>query len=283
MIQPATKEDPNYLGMKGTINLRESNDIYNEMLTFSILYQNIFNKNGYNTLDIECDTDLNYFILIHGFYLLYKDNLLKIKQINKEINEKNQKKLSLYENIEWFRNQLFINNQNSMKYIKSDNPIDALYDPIINNTNIFDIFHMTTFKTYNNNNQTNNSHKDLTTKLPIAQFLGWKTAGTQIWARLIMSGLIVKPIYSWNLKSIILKIKCPQWKLEEIAEFIHLKLKNRDGTIKKFKISKRDTFLSIGSDGKIFRSSERQQIIDFIIKSKIKDGGAELNDNSILG
>lgn len=174
-------------------------------------------------------------------------------------------------------------------------------------------------------------------KLPPAQFLGWNTAGTQIWARLtmageirlwlstvvsvhltasILTGLDVKPVCSWDLRKIIFKIKCPQWRLEEVAELLNLKLKSRDGSMKKFRISKRESFVSFDdNEGKsspttlewsrvtrcscvctaeidlgdnfqkkaLFRSSERQQIIDHIIKTKIRDGGAELDENSLLG
>ncbi|KAJ1432460.1 hypothetical protein B484DRAFT_394994, partial [Ochromonadaceae sp. CCMP2298] len=35
--------------------------------------------------------------------------------------------------------------------------------------------------------------------------------------------------------------------------------------------------------GGIFRSSERQLVIDYILRSKIKDGGAELDENTELG
>lgn len=98
-----------------------------------------------------------------------------------------------------------------------------------------------------------------------------------------MAGLDVKPVYSWDLTRIILKIKCPQWRLEEVAELMHLRLKNRDGTMRRFKVSRRETFVPMGGDGNIFRSSERQQIIDYIIRSKIKDGGAELDESSSLG
>ena len=49
------------------------------------------------------------------------------------------------------------------------------------------------------------------------------------------------------------------------------------------KVSKRDTFIPLGAYGSIFRSSERQQIIDYIIRCKIKDGGAELGETSELG
>lgn len=37
-------------------------------------------------------------------------------------------------------------------------------------------------------------------------------------------------------------------------------------------VARRDTFVAMGDKGAMFRSSERQQIIDYIIRSKIKDG-----------
>jgi hypothetical protein len=113
--------------------------------------------------------------------------------------------------------------------------------------------------------------------LPLAQFLGWNSAGTQIWARLKMAGLDVKCVLSWDLKRVILKIRCPAWRLEQMAEQMHLKLKSRDGYLKQFKVNRRDTFVAMGAKGAMFRSSERQQIIDYIIRSKIKDGEFGLN------
>eukprot|EP01037_Dinobryon_pediforme_P047751 gene47751-62164_t len=74
-----------------------------------------------------------------------------------------------------------------------------------------------------------------------------------------------------------------KWRLEEMAEQMNLKVKTRNGFMKRFKVSRRDTFLPFGADGSIFRSSERQQIIDYIVRSKIKDGGAELDESSELG
>ena len=68
-----------------------------------------------------------------------------------------------------------------------------------------------------------------------------------------------------------------------MAEQMNLKVKTRNGFMKRFKVSRRDTFLPFGADGSIFRSSERQQIIDYIVRSKIKDGGAELDESSELG
>ena len=74
--------------------------------------------------------------------------------------------------------------------------------------------------------------------LPPGQFLGWKSPGTQIWARLKMAGLEVKCVFSWDLRRIILKIRCPQRRLEDVAEKMHLKLKNREGAVRRFKVMK---------------------------------------------
>jgi hypothetical protein len=54
-----------------------------------------------------------------------------------------------------------------------------------------------------------------------------------------------------------LKIRCPQWRLEEVAEHMHLKLKTRDGTFKRFKVSRRDNFIPVGASSTLFKSSER--------------------------
>lgn len=52
-----------------------------------------------------------------------------------------------------------------------------------------------------------------------------------------MAGLEVKCVFSWDLSRVILKIRCPQDRLEEVAEKMHLKLKNREGAIRRFKVS----------------------------------------------
>ena len=84
-------------------------------------------------------------------------------------------------------------------------------------------------------------------------------------------------------RRVILKLRCPNWRLEEVAERMHMKLRRRDGLIKRFKVSRRDYFINPGSNGTIFKSSERQQIIDFIVRSNIKDGGSELDEGTELG
>jgi anoctamin-10 len=156
--------------------------------------------------------------------------------------------------------------------------LEELYyndNPRNNNNNSAYPGHNETFEEY-----VANQSNELT---PPAQFLGWNTHGTQIWARLCMAGLEVKPVFSWDLKKVILKIRCPNWRIEEVAERMHIRLRLRTGGFKRFKISQRELYVTNPFDGSIFRSSDRQRVIDFIIRSKIKDGGAELDDTSTLG
>jgi hypothetical protein len=67
--------------------------------------------------------------------------------------------------------------------------------------------------------------------IPPAQFLGWTSAGTQIWARLKMAGCDVECQFSWDLHRVLMKIRCPQWRLEDAAEKLGLKLKTRYGCL----------------------------------------------------
>lgn len=97
-----------------------------------------------------------------------------------------------------------------------------------------------------------------------------------------MAGLDVFPVFSWDLHQVILKVRCPAWRLEEVAEKMHIRLKTRSGQYKRFKISHRDSYVK-NAQGLIFHSSDRQAVIDFILRSKIKDGGAELDESSELG
>lgn len=54
-------------------------------------------------------------------------------------------------------------------------------------------------------------------------------------------------------------------------------------SVKLHQTPKINTSFYVGGDGKIFRSSERQQIIDYILKSKLNERGAELDEKSPLG
>lgn len=68
-----------------------------------------------------------------------------------------------------------------------------------------------------------------------------------------------------------------------------MQLRTRDGQFLAFRESIRKKFVGVGStsrmdeDSVTFRSSERQKIIDFIIRSRIRDSGAELSERAGLG
>lgn len=47
-------------------------------------------------------------------------------------------------------------------------------------------------------------------------FLGWTSPGTQIWSRLRMAGLEVEKLYSLDRRRVLLKIRLPTNKLEEV-------------------------------------------------------------------
>jgi len=122
---------------------------------------------------------------------------------------------------------------------------------------------------------------------PPDYFLGFNSPGTQIWARLRQAGLEGKRVYALDTKRVMLKLRCPEERLEDVAEVLKMKLKTRNGSYIAFRESIRKKFTSVGDkvskmdeDKVIFRSSERQTIIDFIVRSRIRDSGAELGERT---
>ena len=78
---------------------------------------------------------------------------------------------------------------------------------------------------------------------------------------------------------VLLRLSASAERLEEEAEKMKLKLRLRHGGWRKFDRSIRDQFAGGGGDaGDLFRSSERQIVIDHIIRTKQADGGAGLDD-----
>ncbi|KAL7532498.1 hypothetical protein ACHAXR_004666, partial [Thalassiosira sp. AJA248-18] len=129
---------------------------------------------------------------------------------------------------------------------------------------------------------------------PSDYFLGFSSPGTQIWGRLRQAGLETQRIYGLDTRKVMLKVRCPVDRLQDVAEALKLKLKTNDGEFAPFRedmISQfaptDDGFVSCEDDVErvvsLFRSSERQKIIDFIIGSRIRDSGAELGPSTELG
>ena len=79
----------------------------------------------------------------------------------------------------------------------------------------------------------------------------------------------------------LLQVKASEWRLEEAAERMRMKMRQTDGNWGPFRQGCRDIFTE-QRGGTLFRSAERQALIDWIVKSKIREGGAELGPDSSL-
>jgi len=129
---------------------------------------------------------------------------------------------------------------------------------------------------------------------PPDYFLGFSSPGTQIWGRLRQAGLETQRLYALDTKKVMIKVRCPVDRLQDVAEALKLKLKTKEGDYAPFRedmvshfLPTNDGFVSC-DDGEeriasLFRSSERQKIIDFVIGSRIRDSGAELGASTPLG
>jgi len=120
-------------------------------------------------------------------------------------------------------------------------------------------------------------------------FLGFKSPGTTVWSRLRFAGLETERVYSLDPRTVMLKIRCPEDRLYDVAEVLRLKCKTMEGNYVPFREDMIDLFEPIDNecepgmlDSKL-RSSLRQTIIDFIIGSRIRDTGAELGHNTDVG
>lgn len=64
---------------------------------------------------------------------------------------------------------------------------------------------------------------------PSDYFLGFSSPGTQIWGRLRQAGLETQRIYALDTRKVMIKVRCPVDRLQDVAEALKLKLKTKDG------------------------------------------------------
>eukprot|EP01031_Cornospumella_fuschlensis_P037259 gene37259-45232_t len=297
-LHPAIKEDPTAPGMLATEALRRSKDEYNAELTFSVIVADSgvprAGELGYSTLDIECDDTEMYFLLLKGFSELLKEAQLRRGDDNNNADGNGSRSHNSIGRDMW--KQIWQSAKHTLasstKAPTPADPVQQLFAPSHSldlsrawrvGGGFFSASSSSPKRSGKGADRASIGGVGSPSPLPIAQFLGWKSAGTQIWARLKMAGLDVKVVYSYDLYRVILKLKCPPWRLEQMAEQMRIKIKTRGGYMKPFRVSRRDSFIPFGAMGNIFRSSERQQVIDYILRSKICDGGAELDEHTELG
>jgi hypothetical protein len=113
---------------------------------------------------------------------------------------------------------------------------------------------------------------------PSDYFLGFSSLGTAIWSRLRLAGLETSRVYSLDPNRVMIKVRCPTYRLLDVAEVLKFKIRTQDGSYVAFSMDMIDLYPS-----GFLRSSLRQSIIDFIIGSRIRDSGAELAQNTSLG
>lgn len=237
-VHRASKPDPTQQGMIGTENIRNSLDACNASLTFTVIYRSSVAVTGYQMLDIECADVPTYFLLLRGFKLTIaeaasRQTLEENVAISEVLKRKWEQVHSLWSDVQGSMSS------KSNRSLPSDDPITALFQ-----TPSADIVSQvlsagtsptgvlsSTVSAFNERHSPKkvcqSPLKESRSPLPLAQFLGWKSAGTQVWARLKMAGLEVKCVFSWDLKRVLMMIRCPQWRLEEVAEAMHMKLRNR--------------------------------------------------------
>jgi hypothetical protein len=81
----------------------------------------------------------------------------------------------------------------------------------------------------------------------------------------------------------LIKVRAPEWRLEIEAEKVRLRMRRVDGGWSKFRRSLRAAFLTAGGTHTLFHSSDRQALIDHILRSTAREGGADLGETSPLG
>mmetsp|Transcript_30511 Transcript_30511/g.45152 ORF Transcript_30511/g.45152 Transcript_30511/m.45152 type:complete len:1792 (+) Transcript_30511:81-5456(+) len=128
---------------------------------------------------------------------------------------------------------------------------------------------------------------------PSDYFIGFRSPGTQIWSRLRLAGLETNRIYALDHRRVMIKVRCPIDRLTDVAEVLKIKLRTKTGSYAPFRENSIDLYQPLNDeldapklifeDASLFRSSERQKVIDFIIKSRIRDTGAELGETTKLG
>ena len=64
---------------------------------------------------------------------------------------------------------------------------------------------------------------------PSDYFLGFSSPGTQIWGRLRQAGLETQRLYGLDTRKVMIKVRCPVDRLQDVAEALKLKLKTKDG------------------------------------------------------
>ena len=322
-VHPAIHPDPfsgapvnDELPDHGTTTLRASPSEFVEKLSFSLVLPGTFDRlkgnhsskvlserwhsgagsyQAFRYLDIETATEGEYWMIFRGFLLLHRDAAsgrfaaqraqgIGSNYTRHEIEEMEQQRNRL--NVEKGGTRME-GNTGAGDGSGLNGFLDEYVEP--SNNNFFDRLSKTL---HFGPSQTLQYQPVNAPPPPSDYFLGFKSPGTQIWSRLRQSGLETQRIYALDTRRVMIKVRCPAERLMDVAEVLRLKLRTTEGTYEAFRESQLERYLPSdeGTDTRrhsnestLFRSSERQAIIDFIIRSRIRDSGAELGPRTDLG
>mmetsp|Transcript_9876 Transcript_9876/g.14626 ORF Transcript_9876/g.14626 Transcript_9876/m.14626 type:complete len:1416 (-) Transcript_9876:162-4409(-) len=269
------------------------------------------------SLDIELATSGEYWVVFRGFLLLHRDaaygrfaaqracgfgshyNRRELEMIEQKREISSAKPVPFRS---FFKRHTEANVENleeqskqSMEFVKKNDSCDKFFEPPTRSAMVRTALHLSTRvqSILTGPNEKERTRPVKAVPPPSDYFLGFKSSGTQIWSRLRQAGLETTRIYALDKKRVMIKLRCPPERLMDVAEVLRLKLKTRDGVYAPFRESMISQYLPT-NDGvpresyssnpaSLFRSSERQAIIDFIIRSRIRDSGAELGQGTDLG
>ena len=288
-VHPGRHEDPRAKGELGTAHLRRSKSEYDPNYSFSIVQRakgvggskrnaataaerwrsGEGNAAQFKTVDFEAASEGEYWLVFRGFLLLHRDAARGRFASNRMTGFGSNYREELASDVE--KNRLQADTYHEPKTF-------SWFERRIADLRKIDITLEST-----------GSAEPGAVPPPSDYFLGFKSPGTQIWSRLRQAGLETARIYAIDTRRVMIKVRCPVDRLTDVAEVLRIKLKKRDGKFAPFRESNLGTFAPIHDELEapegfsLFRSCHRQKVIDFIIRSRIRDSGAELGQNTDLG
>lgn len=288
-VHPGRHDDPRTEGELGTAQLRRSESEFDPNYSFSVVqratrvagskrnaataaerwYSGEGNATQYKTVDLEAATEGEYWLIFRGFLLLHRDAAKGRYAANRMAGFGSNYREEIASELD----------QNRLQ-------VDAFHEP-----KTFSWFErrIADLRKIDITLESVGSAEPGAVPPPSDYFLGFKSPGTQIWSRLRQAGLVTTRIYAIDPRSVMIKVRCPVDRLTDVAEVLRINLKKRDGNFAPFREGNVGIFAPLNDEldapegNSLFRSCQRQKVIDFIIRSRIRDSGAELGQNTDLG
>lgn len=288
-VHPGRHDDPRTEGELGTAQLRRSESEFDPNYSFSVVqratrvagskrnataaaerwYKGEGNAAMYKTVDFEAATEGEYWLIFRGFLLLHRDAAKGRFAANRMAGFGSNYRDAIASELDQNRLQA-----------------DTFHEP-----KTFSWFErrIADLRKIDITLESTGSAEPGAVPPPSDYFLGFKSPGTQIWSRLRQAGLETTRIYAIDPRSVMLKVRCPVDRLTDVAEVLRINLKKRDGNFAPFREGNLGIFAPLNDEldapegNSLFRSCNRQKVIDFIIRSRIRDSGAELGQNTDLG